>query len=109
MAVTASYPDAVDLAFQGETNRLRVGLLLGGFTAYELVALRAVERLIQSGREPPPLRRYVNALVETTLPTLVLIYYMSILPHRVDALLLPPVFFYFVFILLSTLRLEVKL
>jgi adenylate cyclase len=50
----------------------------------------------------------VNALIEASLPTLVILYYMTVVSPA-EALLLPPVFFYFVFILLSTLSLEFRL
>src|SRR5690349_12706683 len=59
LGVTASYPQEVDWALHGKLDRLRVGLLLGGFATYELAALRSVERLIESGKEPPALRRYL--------------------------------------------------
>lgn len=108
LGITASYPEEVDRVLHGKMDRLRVGFLLGGFAAYELWMLQSVERLIKSGKEPPTLRRYVNALVEASLPTLVILYYMTVV-SPVDALLLPPTFIYFVFILLSTLRLEFKL
>lgn len=108
LAVTASYPEEVDRALHSKMDRLRVGLLLGGFATYELVALQGVERLIKSGKESTALRRYVNALVEASLPTLVILYYMTVV-SPVEALLLPPVFIYFLFILLSTLRLDFTL
>nr|AYM52944.1 adenylate cyclase [Jahnella sp. MSr9139] len=108
LAVTASYPEQVDQALHGQMDRLRVGLLLGGFATYELLALRSVERLIKSGKEFSALRRYLNALVEASLPTLAILYYMTVV-SPVEALLLPPAFIYFVFILLSTLRLDFKL
>src|SRR5262245_13357297 len=107
LAATASNPELVDKAFQGQMDRLRVGLLLGSFAAYELVALWSVEKLIATDREPPRIRRYLNALVEVSLPTCVLLYYMAFTDtDSVAALLLPATFIYFVFILLSTLRLD---
>jgi adenylate cyclase len=107
MAATASNAELVDRALSGKMDRLRVGLLLGAFTAYELVALWYVEKLITTGREPPVLRRYLNALVEVSLPSCVILYYMAFTDtDPVAALLLPAPFFYFVFILLSTLRLD---
>ncbi|TKD01371.1 adenylate/guanylate cyclase domain-containing protein [Polyangium fumosum] len=108
LALSASYPGAMAEFFHSRLDRVRVGLLLGGFAAYELVALRGVEKLIQSRKKPPAARRYVDTLVETSLPTLAIIYYMSIV-EPFEALLLPPAFVYFVFILLSTLRLDPKL
>ncbi|EYF03742.1 Adenylate cyclase [Chondromyces apiculatus DSM 436] len=108
LAATTQYPEQVEWALQGEMDRLRVGMLLGGFATYELIALQGVERLLRSGRERSRLRRYLNALVEVSLPTLAIIYYMTVV-SPVEALLLPPVFIYFVFILLSTLGLDFKL
>ena len=108
LALSASYPGAMAEFFHSRLDRVRVGLLLGGFAAYELVALRGIEKLIQSRKKAPAARRYVDTLVETSLPTLAIIYYMSIV-EPFEALLLPPAFVYFVFILLSTLRLDPKL
>jgi adenylate cyclase len=105
LALTASYPDAAAVAFHSKVDRLRVGLLLGGFAMYELIALRNVERLIKLDKQPTVRGRYITALVETSLPTLVIVYYMTLGSPTV-ALLLPPSFIYFVFILLSTLRLD---
>jgi adenylate cyclase len=105
LALTSSYSEAADLAFHNRFDRLRVGLILGGFAAYELLSLRNVERQIKGDKQLMVLRRYINALVETSLPTLAIIYYISI-SGPAAALLLPPSFVYFVFILLSTLRLD---
>lgn len=108
LAASAVRPDLVEKTLHGQLDRLRIGLFLGGVSIYEFFSLRSVERLIKSGQKPPLLRRYVNALVEMSLPTVVVLYYMAVV-GPVDALLLPPTFTYFVFILLSTLRLDFAL
>jgi adenylate cyclase len=108
LAVGAAYPELMAKTFTGQLDRMRIGLFLGGVSAYEFVALRSVERLIRSGAQPPLLRRYVDALVEVSLPSVVIVYYMSVV-GPIDALFLPPAFLYFVFILLSTLRLDFAL
>ncbi|MRG96294.1 adenylate/guanylate cyclase domain-containing protein [Polyangium spumosum] len=108
LAFSASYPGAMAELFHSRLDRVRVGLLLGGFAAYELVALRGFEKLIKTRTRPPAARRYIDTFVETSLPTLAIVYYMSIV-EPFEALLLPPAFVYFVFILLSTLRLDPKL
>ncbi len=108
LALTSSYPEVAEQAFNSKLDRLRVGLLLGGFAVYELSALRNVERWIASNTEPPIIRRYLNALVEISLPTLAILYYTSVVSPA-EALLLPPSLMYFLFILLSTLRLDFKL
>jgi adenylate cyclase len=104
----AAYPDLVARTLNGQRDRFWVGLFLAAVSAYEFATLRFVERLIRSGRRPPVLRRYVDALVEVSLPSVVIGYYMYEV-GPIDALFLPPAFTYFVFILLSTLRLDFAL
>jgi adenylate cyclase len=108
LAAGAASPELNQRFFSGEMDRLRVGLFLGAVSAYEFFSLRGVERLLKSGEAPPASRRYVNAFIEVSLPSIVIGYYMMIV-EPVDALYLPPVWTYFVFILLSTLRLDFAL
>jgi len=108
LALSASQPGAMEAFFHSRLDRVRVGLLLGGFAAYELASLRGLEKLIRTRKKAPATRGYVDTFVETSLPTLAIVYYMSIV-EPTEALLLPPAFVYFVFILLSTLRLDPKL
>jgi adenylate cyclase len=108
LAAGAAYPELMARGFTGQLDRFRVGVFLGAVSVYEFAALRNVERLLKSGERPPLLRRYVDALVEVSLPSVVTAYYMSLV-GPIDALFLPPVFTYFVFILLSTLRLDLWL
>jgi len=50
----------------------------------------------------------MNALIETSIPTLALLYATQMLTPAY-AVLLPPTFVYFIFIILSALRLDVRL
>jgi adenylate cyclase len=78
------------------------------FVAYELFAAGLLTIFIRRGRNFPVLGRYVNAFVETSFPT-VLLYLLA------GYLFAPAVFgtwtalLYFLFIILSTLRLDFKL
>ncbi len=105
LAAGAASPELTARLASTQTDRLRIGLFLGVVATYEFVALRNVERLLKTGEAQPVLRRYVDAFVEVSLPTVVIAYYMAVVAP-VDALLLPPAYTYFVFILLSTLRLD---
>ena len=107
VVLTGSALDPTLLAtiFRGPVDRVPIGLFLGVVATYEFYALYSIERLIRSEQKPPALRRYVNALIEVSLPSCVIVYYMTIV-EPVHALLLPPSFVYFIFILLSTLRLD---
>src|SRR5690349_20948169 len=40
LSASAAYPDEMAAFFLSRLDRVRVGLLLGGFAAYELIALR---------------------------------------------------------------------
>jgi adenylate cyclase len=75
---------------------------------FEFHVLYATEKMLRSGGRPSAARRYGYAFVETSLPTLVIVYYATIV-GLAQALLMPTAFVYFLFILLSTLRLDFAL
>jgi adenylate cyclase len=108
LALSAAAPALTERLFGNKLGRLGVGFFLGGVSAYEFLSLRIVERMLVTSARPPAFRRYFNAFVEASLPTVVIVYYMA-LAGPVHALFLPPAFTYFFFILLSTLRLEFTL
>ncbi len=92
-------------------DRLPVRAALAAFSAfvaYELFAAGLLTIFIRRGRNFPVFGRYVNAFVETSFPT-VLLYLLA------GYLFAPAVFgtwtalLYFLFIILSTLRLDFKL
>ncbi|MBA3531527.1 MAG: adenylate/guanylate cyclase domain-containing protein [Ardenticatenales bacterium] len=79
--------------------------VLGGGFLYTLGVRYVFGRFLEAEREPPYLARYANAFIETSVPTLALL----ILSQQVgptEALISPPAFFYYLFILLATLRLD---
>ena len=85
-----------------------MGLFLCAVAGFEFHVLYATEKMLREGTRPSALRGYGYALVETSLPTLVILYYATIV-GPMQALLMPMAFVYFVFILLSTLRLDFAL
>jgi adenylate cyclase len=105
LSISAAYPDAVTALMHGKFDRAPVGLFLCAVAGFEFHVLYATERMLRSGVRPSAARRYGYALVETSLPTMVIIYYATIL-GPVQALLMPSAFVYFIFIVLSTLRLD---
>lgn len=108
LAVSSAYPDVVTTLLHGKFDRAPVGLFLCAVAGFEFHVLYATERMLRNGQRPSAARRYGYAFVETSLPTLVIVYYATIL-GPVQALLMPSAFVYFVFILLSTLRLDFAL
>jgi adenylate cyclase len=108
LAISSAYPDTVTTLLQGKFDRLPVGLFLCAVAGFEFHVLYATEKMLRNGGRPSALRRYGYAFVETSLPTLVIFYYATFL-GPVQALLMPSSFVYFLFILLSTLRLDFAL
>jgi adenylate cyclase len=78
---------------------------IGPFVLYEWVALFVLRRRAAQDKDFPRIGRFANALIETSLPS-VIIFELS---HHMDMSTVlgywPPML-YFVFILLSTLRLD---
>jgi adenylate cyclase len=108
LAASSAYPDAITTLLHGKFDRVPVGLFLCAVAGFEFHVLYATEKMLRSGAGAAVLRRYIYAFVETSLPTLVILYYATIL-GPVQALLMPSAFVYFIFILLSTLRLDFAL
>src|SRR5580704_11230782 len=108
LAITSAYPEAVTAILHGKFDRAPVGLFLCAVAGFEFHVLYATEKMLRSGARPSALRRYGYAFVETSLPTLVIFYYATFL-GPIQALLMPSAFLYFIFILLSTLRLDFTL
>jgi adenylate cyclase len=81
---------------------------MGGLIAYELWVRFMLGHMMRRGKAPPAALRYLNALIETSLPSLLVV----MLTREFDppaVLLGPAVFLYGVFIVLSTLRLDFAL
>jgi adenylate cyclase len=75
------------------------------FVIFELLVLRTIQHRIAVGGDVPAFRRYLSVLIETSLPSLGLAVHMSQMgPVRALAFVIPLV--YFIFIILSTLRLD---
>jgi adenylate cyclase len=108
LAVTSAYPNVVATLLHGKFDRIPVGLFLCAVAGFEFHVLHATEKMLRDGTRAGVLRRYAYAFVETSLPTLVIVYYATIV-GPVQALLMPTAFVYFLFILLSTLRLDFAL
>jgi adenylate cyclase len=81
---------------------------LSAFIAYELFAAALQTIFLRRGRRFPVLGRYVNALVETSFPT-VLLYLLAGYLSAPVIFGTWPALLYFLFIILSTLRLDFAL
>src|ERR1700735_3764741 len=82
---------------------------LSAFIAYELFAAGLVTIFLRRGRNYPAFGRYANALVETSFPTALLFLLAGYLPAPAIVFGTWPALLYFLFIILSTLRLDFAL
>ena len=86
----------------------RVLSLFGAIILYESFVRGAIQRLIANRRAPGASLRFVNGFVEASIPTVFLFMTASALGPR-DALVAHSFLFYFLFILLSILQLDLRL
>jgi adenylate cyclase len=108
LAVSSAYPAAVTELLHGKFDRVPVGLFLCAVAGFEFRVLYETEKALRLGTRASAARRYAYTFVETSLPTLVILYYSTLI-GPVQALLMPSAFVYFVFIVLATLRLDFAL
>jgi adenylate cyclase len=98
-------PAILDRIWRGHFPVLYVWAGYAGFVLFEASVLALVSRQLKLNRDVPQARRYLGAFIETSLPSLVLVVHMNNM-GAVQALGFVAPFLYFVFIILSTLRLD---
>jgi adenylate cyclase len=98
-------PEQVSRVWHGNLSPVYVFYIVVPFILFELWVHGAITRHMRRGRDLPVIRRYIGALVETSLPTIALALHISSM-GSVAALGFVAPFLYFIFIILSTLRLD---
>jgi len=101
-------PDLVRSIYHERLPVRAAAAAFSAFIAYELAAAGLLTVLIRRGWNFPILGRYVNALVETSFPTLLLYLLTGYLSAPIIFETWPALL-YFLFIILSTLRLDFAL
>jgi adenylate cyclase len=79
--------------------------IIGPFLAYEVVALLVLRHRLARGSTFPTAARFANALIETSLPTVIL-WWVNEFTTPAVAFGTWPTMLYFIFIVASTLRLD---
>jgi adenylate cyclase len=98
-------PDTIERIWHGRAPVLQLAVTFVPFVLFELSVLRLVSARLAQGRDVPYARRYLGALIETSLPTVGLYLEMKAMgPAQALAFAVPLA--YFIFIILSTLRLD---
>ncbi|MDH6260868.1 adenylate/guanylate cyclase domain-containing protein [Bradyrhizobium sp. BR13661] len=91
--------------WRGTEGMIREYVLVTGFLLFEVWVHSQISRSLKLDRDLPVIRRYIGAFIETSLPTLILILQIrSMGAGPALGFVLPLV--YFIFVILSTLRLD---
>jgi adenylate cyclase len=99
------FPSSMEQIWRGQFELWKFYVVAGPLVIFEVTVLWLLQRHIALNHDVPVLRRYLSALIETSLPTIALAIHMNAMgPERALGFAAPLA--YFVFIILSTLRLD---
>ncbi len=99
------FPSSMERIWRGQFELWKFYVVAAPLVIFELVVLWLLKRRIALNRDVPVLRRYLSALIETSLPTIALAIQMNAMgPERALGFAAPLA--YFMFVILSTLRLD---
>jgi adenylate cyclase len=98
-------PYAVEHLWHGKLKPTDLYAILIPFILFELWVHISISRYLKQDRDLPVYRRYLGALIETSMPTLALAMHIDSM-GPVEALGFVVPLTYFIFIILSTLRLD---
>ena len=98
-------PDAVIRLWRGRVNQGYIYAILVPFILFEVWVYTRIRVHIERGDELPIVRRYLSAVIETSMPTIALVLHVDNM-GPVQALGYVAPLTYFIFVILSTLRLD---
>ena len=98
-------PQVIEKLWRGGLKPSYLYSILGPFILFELWVHAVIKRHIALNRDVPVFRRYLSALIETSMPTVALALHIDNM-GSVQALGFVVPMVYFIFIILSTLRLD---
>ena len=98
-------PADVERIWHGRLDPIYILAIMGPFIAFEFTALHLIKQRIAHDGDLPVVRRYVGSFIETSLPTLLLAIHIDRM-GATEALGFAAPLAYFLFIVLSTLRLD---
>ena len=101
-------PPILNQIWRGHFDIRYFYVVAGPFLLFEAYILAMVSRHIRHGSDLPVVRRYIGALIETSIPTAALIVHINNMGAQAALGFAAP-FAYFIFIILSTLRLDFRL
>jgi adenylate cyclase len=98
-------PDTVSRVWHGNLNPFYLYAFVVPFILFELWVHAVISRHLNVHHDIPKFRRYLGALIETSMPTVVLALQINAMGKEAALGFVGP-FTYFIFIILSTLRLD---
>ena len=98
-------PETVNRVWRGNLTPLYLYSIIVPFMLFEWWVIGAIKRHMRRGLDLPLFRRYLGALIETSMPTVALVLHIDSM-GSVAALGFVAPMIYFIFIILSTLRLD---
>ncbi|MFZ5731327.1 MAG: adenylate/guanylate cyclase domain-containing protein [Pseudomonadota bacterium] len=98
-------PDTVNAIWHGNLKPAYLYIIFVPFIIFELLVYRLVKQQLGLDRDVPVFRRYLSAFIETSMPTIALALHIDNM-GSVPALGFAVPLAYFIFIILSTLRLD---
>jgi adenylate cyclase len=99
------FPESMERIWRGQFQLWKFYVVAVPLVIFELTVLWLLQQRIALNRDVPVVRRYISALIETSLPTIALAIQMNAMgPERALGFAAPLA--YFMFIILSTLRLD---
>ena len=98
-------PEAVSRVWHGNLKPIYLYAIIVPFVLFELWVHSVISRNLAEDRDIPVIRRYIGVLVETSLPTVALALHINSMGAEAALGFVAP-FLYFIFIILSTLRLD---
>lgn len=98
-------PETVESQLGSALNPAALSTLWAILLTYELLVFARLTLLLRRGQRLPIIFRYINAFVEISLPTLIMLVGIEA-SSPAYALYTPPAWAYFLFIILATLRLD---
>ncbi|MBN1447143.1 MAG: adenylate/guanylate cyclase domain-containing protein [Bacteroidetes bacterium] len=108
LLLSSLLPEDYDAVFgSGDVRYRLIGLILAA-SVYEFLLQQVLSMRIRQGKSIPEPVRYVNATVEVSIPSIGILI-LSGMTSPLHALISPVVALYFIFIILSILRLDFTL
>ncbi len=104
-AMNLFYPEVLDLLWHGEFGPVYLYAIAISFILFEVWSYASIGRNLERDRDLHPVQRYIGAFVETSMPTVILMLQVQAM-GSVQALGYVMPLAYFIFVILSTLRLD---